>query len=126
MSSDYLKTQIGTHLLRTGSYAKPTQVNVALFTDADIEVAGGSYARVLHGPSDATWEEVAGTPGLFQNLTTVTFPLPTADWGVIESVRLYDQSGNELGRGTLDYPLAVYSGGTKPIFTPGSLKVTVS
>lgn len=126
MASDYLKTQLGTHLLRTASYTKPTQVRVALFTDAAVEVSGGSYARVTHGPSDATWEEVAGDPGLFQNLTDVAFPLPTADWGVIEEVRLYDQSGNELGRGDLDYPLPVYVGDTPPTFAPGTIRVRVT
>lgn len=123
MAADYLKTQIGTHLLRTATFSKPTQVRVALFTDASVEVSGGSYARVTHGPSDATWEEV--TPGTFQNLTRVVFARPTADWGNVKTVVLFDQSGNEFGRGDLENAFAVTNGAEPPVFEAGTIVVSV-
>lgn len=123
MAANYLRTQVGTHLLRTATFSKPTQVKVALFTDAGIEVSGGSYARVVYGPSDATWAEVS--TGVFQNLSAVTFARPTADWGNVKTVVLYDQSGNEFGRGDLENAFAIPNGAEPPVFAAGTITVTV-
>src|SRR4051812_46203991 len=95
--SDYLENHVGDHVLRDTAYSKPTTIYVALFTAAPsdsgggTEVSGGSYARVLNGPSVSAWKSTngttsgasSGTGGAFANGSTITFASPTGNWGVV-------------------------------------------
>lgn len=135
MASDYLEEQLGTHLLRTASFPKPTTIYVALFTvmPADdgtggTEVTGGSYARVLHGPDDAKWAAPTGGNGQFSNASAVTYATPTANWGTVVGFGLYDASsaGQYLGGATLSASRTIASGDPAPNFPTGALKVTFS
>lgn len=131
-ASDYLETQVGTHLLRTGSWVKPAAIYVALYTAAPTdagggtEVSGGAYARVQHGPSDATWA-LAG--GVASNTGAIQFPAPSgANWGTITHFGLFDTvtSGNLLIWGALNSSVIVNDGDPAPAFAEGSLTVTIA
>ena len=58
-ASDFLVSSVRAHLLRSGTWTKPTGLWVALYVTAPsrsgggVEVSGGGYARVRHGPGDA-------------------------------------------------------------------------
>jgi hypothetical protein len=134
-ASDYLETQVGTHLLRTGSWTKPSAIYVALYTvmpaeagTGGTEVTGGDYARVEHGPSDATWAAPVDGDGKFSNIGTVQFPAPSASWGAAVGFGLLDAStaGNYLIGNSFASPVVISSGGPAPAFAEGELSVTVA
>lgn len=130
--SDYLENEIIKHIFRTGSFTKPTGLYVGLFTAAPsdagggTEVSGGSYARVQHGPSDATWAATNGTNGQTSNVGDVTFPAPTANWGQATHFGIFDAptAGNLLYQGPLTTPKTINNGDPAPKFTAGSLVIT--
>lgn len=128
--SDYLEVNLVKHLFRTGSYTKPTQLNVALYTTAPtdagggVEVSGGSYARVNLPPLDANWAATSGVDGHTDNAAAITFPAPTANWGVVVAFGIFDESTNLLIWGTLTAPKTINSGDPAPSFPVGTLDVT--
>lgn len=131
--SDYAEAQVLNGFLRTASFSKPAGVYVALFTtptdDAGggTEVSAGGYARVQHGPSDATWT-VPTVGGLTQNIGDIQFADPTADWGTITHFALHDapSGGNRLYHGALTASVTVNNGDGGPKFADGALQVTES
>lgn len=111
MISNYLESGILNHLFRTGTFSKPATLAIALCSGAptDTGLAGnelasaGAYARQLLGPADANWSFVsqgAGGSGTTSNLSTITFPQATANWGTITHVAIMDSgvygAGNML------------------------------
>ena len=131
--SDYLESGYLTHVLRTGSLSKPSGIYVALFTSATsdngsgTEVSGGSYARVQHGPSDATWSAI-GSIGQTQNIGEIQYADPTANWGTVTHFALMDAAsgGDMLYHGPLAASKVINSGDGGPKFSDGSLIVTES
>jgi hypothetical protein len=132
--SDYLEAQIGKLLFCTQTAWKPAAIYVALFTAAPsdsgggTEVSGGSYARTAVTQADAQWN-IPTTAGLFSNVNAITFPAPTANWGVVTHVGIFDASsgGNLLVWGALTTPKTVNNGDPAPSFAggaPGQLQVT--
>lgn len=141
--SNYLENKIIDLVFRNRAFSAPTGVYVALFTAAPsdagggTEVSGGSYARVQHGPSDTTWEATqggtpaaasSGTTGATQNAGTITFPSPTANWGQVTHIGIFDAatSGNLLYHGALAVPKTVNNGDPAPSFAAGALDITES
>jgi len=130
--SDYLEIEIIKHIFRTGSFAKPTVLGVALFTGAPsdagggTEVTGGNYARVDVPPLDANWDATSGTDGLTANTSVITFPVPSANWGTITHFAIFDALtvGNILYHGALTAAKTVNNGDPAPTFPAGSLTVT--
>lgn len=132
-ASDYLEIQIGTHLLRTSSWTKPSAIYVALFTTvpndagaSGVEVSGTGYARVQHGPSDATWS-VPTTSGAFSNIGVIQFGAPTTSWGTVTGFGLYNAltEGDLLAKGFLTTSVLINSGDPSPAFAEGSLTITI-
>lgn len=132
-ASDYLEVQIGTHLLRTSSWTKPSAIYVALFTTipnddgtGGTEVSGTGYARIQHGPSDATWTAPT-TSGIFANIGVIQYGSPTANWGTITAFGLYSavSGGNLFAKGSLTGNVTVNSGDPAPAFADGALTVTI-
>jgi hypothetical protein len=129
--SDYLEVEIRKHIFRTGSFTKPTVLGVALFTAAPsdsgggTEVSGGSYARVDVPPLDANWSGASSTSGLTDNVSAITFPTATADWGTITHVGIFDATsgGNLLFHGALTASKTVTNGDTFS-FAAGALDIT--
>jgi hypothetical protein len=136
--SDFLENRLLDHVFRDRQWTKPAAIYVALFTSSPsdagggTEVSGGSYARVQHG----TWEATQGgtpaaasngTSGATQNSGTVVFPVPTANWGVVTHIGIFDAAsgGNLLFHGPLAAPKTINNGDPAPSFAPGALDITV-
>jgi hypothetical protein len=138
--SDYLENKSVDHLFRTSSFTKPTVLAVALYTAAPgetgggTEVTGGAYARVENNPLDANWNatqggttgDSSGTGGLTDNAGIITFPTPTANWGVVTHFAILDAAtaGNFLLYGALTDPKTINDGDPAPTFPAGALDVT--
>lgn len=130
--SDYLEVQLRKHIFRTGSFTKPTELWVSLHTadptDAGTgtEVSGGSYARVQNDPGDGNWSAPDATGGVTANVSDLTFPAPTGNWGSITWAAIFDAStgGNMIARAQLSVAKTVNSGDAAPKFLAGSLTFT--
>lgn len=133
-ASDYLENEIIKHIFRTGTFTKPTNLYVALFTAAPsdagggTEVTGGSYARVQRDPGDANWAATSGTDGQTSNVAAITFPAPTADWGTVTHYGIFDASvgGNLIVHGALNNSQTITNGQQAPEYPAGSLTVTIA
>lgn len=148
--SDFLENKLIDWLLRaqaigiTGASAAagtgPTSVYVALLTAAPsdtgggTEVTGGSYARVAVVSSLANWAGTqsagstsasSGTTGTTSNNGAITFPAPTANWGVVTHIAIYDasSSGNLLFWGALSVAKTVNNGDAAPSFAAAALSI---
>lgn len=102
--ADYLENALINHVFRGIAYTAPANIYVGLSTSAcsdssaGTEVSGGSYARVAVATGAGTWAATSGTDGTTSNVNTITFPTPSAGWGTVTHVVLYDAStsGNML------------------------------
>lgn len=127
--SDFLEDQLRKHLFRTGSFTKPAALFVSLHTanptDAGTgaEVSGGSYARVQRDPLDANWAAGTATDGTTSNLAVITFPAPTANWGVVTHFAIWDAAvaGNLIAHGALSAPKTINNSDAAPSFGAGAL-----
>lgn len=107
----------------------PAAVFVGLFTAAPTdagggtEVTGGSYARVAVSQADGSWAAPSGTPSQTSNSAAVTFPAPTASWGVITHFGIFDASsaGNLIAWQILAQSKTVNNGDAAPSFAIGAL-----
>lgn len=116
----------------------PTTTWVALFTanpsdtGGGTEVTGGSYARVSVTSSLANWAGTqsagsttasSGTSGTTSNNNAITFPAPTANWGVVTGVGIFDAvtGGNLLIWSALTVNKTVNNGDAAPSFAAGAL-----
>ena len=116
--SNYLENKLTDQIFRGQAYSFPSTLHFALFTVAPTdagggtEVTGGSYARAA---INATWQIFSGTRGLelqqrlaaalgiTSNNVAITFPAPTANWGTVVALGIFDASsgGNMLFHGLL-------------------------
>lgn len=145
--SDFLENKLIDFLFRgqalgiTGSTAGagtgPATLYIGLYTanptDAGggTEVSGGSYARVAVTSSLANWAGTqssgsttasSGTSGTTSNNNAVTFPAPTANWGTITGVGVFDAAsgGNMLLWSALTVSKTVNNGDAAPSFAAGA------
>lgn len=130
--SDYLKNEWRKHIFRTGSFTKPTALYYGLYTAAPTdagggtEVTGGSYARVNLAPLDANYDAHA-TAGRTRNQSTITFPSPTAAWGTVTHMGVFDAStaGNLLFWKALNTPRVINNGDPAPVFNANAFDVQI-
>lgn len=114
--------------------AAPTTVYIALFTTAPtddagtsaVEVSGGSYARASITTSTG-WSTISGAPSApaqISNGSTITFATPSASWGTVLAIGIYDA----LTAGNLLYWTTITSqaigSGVVASFAIGALIVT--
>lgn len=135
--SDYLENKLIDFVLRGQTFTAPTTVYYGLATGAGsdaacgTEVTGGSYARVAVASSLANWAGTqaaasttasSGTSGTTSNNTVVTFPAPTANWGVVVEYCVFDaaSAGNLLWRATLTASKTINNGDSAPSFAAGA------
>ncbi|MFM7008834.1 MAG: hypothetical protein ACKO0Z_05810 [Betaproteobacteria bacterium] len=128
--TNYLENLLITHVFRTSTFTKPTALSVALFTavtDAEAgtvtEVTGGSYARVAVNPLDANWSAASGNNGTTSNVSTITFPQATADWGTVTHFGIHDGT-NWMFIAALTNSRNI-TNGTTPSFAAGTLTVQI-
>lgn len=135
--TNYGEGLIGQHLFRSGSWAKPSTLYVALLTAAadaeagtltEVSASGTSYARVPVACADASWTPPSGGNRRFANADAITFPTPTGSWGTATHFALYDlaSGGNALVVAPLTTPRAIANGDAAPVFAAGALRVIFS
>ena len=106
---------------------------MALFTAAPgetgggTEVTGGAYARVQHAPTDANWTvnaQVAGA-GRNDNALAITFPTPTANWGVVTDTAIMSRltGGNMIMFTPLTTSKTINNGDPAPNYAVGAFDV---
>ncbi len=108
----------------TGGITIPDYYYVALIRTDDNEPSGGGYTRVQTETSD--WGQASG--GEVANVSAITFPAPTGDWGTIDTVHIYDAAsgGNLLAEGTITESIEVLAGGTTPEFAIDSFVIQLT
>ena len=93
------------------------------------EPSGGSYARVAVTNNTTNFPAASTTSGVTSktNGTNITFPNPTANWGVIVAYAIFDASsgGNARYVDPLDSAITVNSGATPVQFDAGFLVLKV-
>lgn len=142
MFSDYLENKLIDQLFRGQAYTFPSTLYIALLTAAPsdtgggTEVTGGSYARVAVTSSLANWAGTqgagttvasSGTSGTTSNNGTITFPAPTANWGTVVAVAVYDAStsGNLLLYSALTANKTINNGDAAPVFNSAALSFQI-
>lgn len=105
--------------------ADPTDANTAA-----TEVTGGSYARVAVARAAGSFSAPADNAGAEQitNSADITFPSPTADWGTVTHMGVYDAAtaGNLLYAATLGTSRIIQNGDSAPSFAAGALTFSES
>lgn len=133
--SDWLEAQLVNLLFRTAGFAKPTGLYYALLTTAvaddgtgGVECSGGSYARVNLPPLDANYAAPTTGNGVTSNVGAVTFPSPTAAWGAVAAMAIYDANtaGNLVTHATFPTTRNVNSGDLSPSIGAGVLTWTIA
>lgn len=132
--SDYLNSAILNWLKGTTYPAAPATTYVALFTTAPTsdagtggtEVSGGSYARAAI-TSSSGWSSISGggtSAEQISNAGVITFATPSANWGTVVAVGLYDAvtAGNMLYFATITSQ--VINTGVVASFAGGALVIT--
>ncbi len=131
--SNFLENKVLDHIFRSGTFTKPSTLYIGLMTAAAdgeagsiTEVSGGAYARVADNPSDTNWSAATAGNGTTDNLTTISFPTATADWGTVTHFGVFDAAtaGNLLIYAALGASRNITTGAT-PSFAPGALTVQV-
>lgn len=140
MLSDYLENKLIDHLFRGQAYSAPATLHVGLLTAAPsdtgggTEVSGGSYARVAVTGSLANWAGTqgagtttasSGNSGTTSNNGAITFPAPTANWGVVTHFAIYDAAsgGNLMFYGALSASKTINNGDAAPVFQAAALSL---
>ena len=135
--TDYAENKVVDALLRAQALGAPATWYFALYTanptdsTAGTEVTGGSYARVpvtagltqFSGTQSAgSTTASTGTGGTVSNNATVTFPAPTANWGVVTGWALTDAAtaGNIWIYSALTVSKTINNGDAAPSFASGA------
>lgn len=133
--SDYAELKTLDLLFSAAAFpAIPTHY-VALYTAlpgdgsaSGTEVTGGAYARVAITNNATNWPAATGTaPATKANGIAITFPVPTANWGVVTGFAIYDAAtaGNEICWGALSVSKTINNADAAPSFAVGALTVTL-
>lgn len=132
--SQYLENAMLSWMKGTAFLTAPVTTYVALFTTAPtddagtsaVEASGGAYARQAV-TSSSGWSAISGAPSAparISNAAVITFPTPTASWGTIVAIGVYDAStaGNLLYWNTVTSQ--VINTGVVASFAVGALVIT--
>lgn len=119
----------------TAGFAKPAGLYYALLTTAvaddgtgGVECSGGAYARVNLPPLDVNYAAPAAGNGVTSNAVAVTFPSPTANWGAVSDMAIYDSNvgGNLVAHATFPSVRNVNNGDLAPSIGAGAYTLTVA
>lgn len=122
----------------TAVFTEQSSALDALTAGAWTEVTGAGYARVkaAAGASQALtdWKSTqndslasTGTSGTSTNTNAITYGSPTAAWGFVWGLAIYDAlaAGNAWAWGPLTQPKTVNNGDAAPSFAAGAVSVTL-
>lgn len=140
--SDYLENKLIDQIFRAQAFTFPTTLYIGLLTaaptdsTAGTEVTGGSYARVAVANALTAWAGTqaagstvasSGASGTTSNNAAITFPAPTATWGVVTHIAIYDAStaGNILFYSALTTSKTINNGDAAPSFATAALTVQI-
>lgn len=133
--SDYLEGQVIKYWFQNdvGAAAKPATIYVGLSTAAcsdsgfGTEVTGGAYARVAVTANSTNWTGPTTNDGTVKNGVVVTFPAPTANWGVVTHWFIADaaSAGNLLWCAALTTSKTVNNGDAAPSFAVNALSIQI-
>lgn len=124
--SNYVEDEVLDHVLKTGDWAQPAALYVALSTadptdDASgiAEPVGNGYARVSH----AAWDAAASRAT--ENTGTISFPEASGAWGTITHFFISDAStaGNMIAHGALSASKTI-GAGDNASFQDGAIDVS--
>lgn len=129
--TDYLESQLREHIFRTGTFAKPATLYVALFTSAPgeagggTEVSGGGYQRAAAPNGTTVWAVDPLDAGKVSNAVSIVFPQPATNWGTVGWFVICDAAtgGNRLFHAALETPRLILAGDVPPRFLVGALSV---
>lgn len=121
-------------LLKNTAYTPPTSLWFALFITppstagtggVEVSTSGTAYGRVEITSSGASWTGPSGANQEYSNIADLIFNVPTATWGTITGVGIYDASsgGNLIYVSTLTTPKTVSNGDGAPRFLAGQVRV---
>ena len=113
--SNYLENALLNRVFNGAALSLPSTLYIGLFTAAPTdagggtEVSGNNYSR-LAVPADTTNFPTA-TSGLIQNAVTLTFAIPSGNWGTVTHIGIFDAAtaGNLLVWGALNSPRVITS-----------------
>jgi hypothetical protein len=131
--TDFAENKVLDATLRAQAIGTPATWYIALYTacptdsTAGTEVTGGSYARVAVTAGLTQWAgsqaaasttASSGTGGTTSNNATITFPAPTAPWGVVTCWGLTDapSAGNIWIYSALTTNKTINNGDAAPSF----------
>jgi hypothetical protein len=146
MIGDFTRNKIVDFLLRAQTYTPPATHYVGLMTTnathtvgSGTEVSGGSYARVAitasmtatgwagtQSAGSTTASSGSGASAVTSNNGTITFPAPTANWGIVTGWTIWDAStsGQMMYFGPLSVSKTINNGDAAPSFASGALALT--
>jgi hypothetical protein len=139
--SDYVENNAVDYIFRAQAWTINANMFVGLSTAAcsdssvGTEVTGGSYARVSYARSLANWAGTqaaasttasTGTGGQTSNNVAISFPTPSAGWGLVTHFFISDASsaGNIIICQALTVSKTINTGDTVS-FPVGSITVTL-
>jgi hypothetical protein len=133
--SNFLEDSVLNHVLRGVAMPTLTSIYVGLYTAAPTdagggtEVTGGAYARVAVTRATGSWAVPSDVSGAetTSNAATIVFPSPTANWGTVTHVGLFDAAtaGNLLMWAALGTSRNILNGDVAPQFAIGALTVSL-
>ena len=137
--TNFLENALVDHVFRGTAYTAPGTLYVSLHTAAcsdsstGTEVTGGSYARVAVTSNGTNWANTqasgtgvsSGTSGTTSNSGAITFPSPTANWGLVTHFGIFDAStsGNQILCQALTVSKTINDGDAAPSFAGGALTI---
>jgi hypothetical protein len=139
---NYLENKLIDQLFRGQAFSFPTTLYMGLLTSASsdstlgTEVTGGDYERASISSSLLNWSGTqsvgstsasTGVSGTTSNNVEITFPTPSASWGVVTHFAIYDSltGGNMLFWSPLTDSKSINNGDPSPSFPPNSLSVQI-
>ncbi|MCW5550449.1 MAG: hypothetical protein KIT44_15925 [Opitutaceae bacterium] len=94
--TNYLANAMLDHVHGGGNYTRPATIYLAALKAGDVEVTGGSYARLAVTNNSTNFP--AAVNRAKANGAVLAFAQATADWGLIVAIAAYDAAsgGNQL------------------------------
>jgi hypothetical protein len=113
--SNFLENALLNRVFNGAALSLPSTLYIGLFTAAPTdagggtEVSGNNYSR-LAVPADTT-NFPTSTSGSVQNALTLTFAIPSGNWGTVTHIGIFDAAtaGNLLVWGALSSPRVITS-----------------